>query len=277
MIKLLSLKQLRWYDIPNYVLNQLTVGDYALCHANLPYANLPRQQLDLYVPHHPRDDRAIILFVYGGSWRHGQKEDYIFLAQSFAKSGFYVASMNYRFAPEHKFPLYVEDVVQALNWLSTGQQAQQYTYNPDKIILMGHSAGAFNVVSALYHPPLPHHIHNLSAIYAVIGIAGPYSFEHRGDPLAMHAFAQDVAPEQIMPDHFVFKNDIRHLLLLAGNDRLVADTNTEKMANALQNVGNQVFVQRIPYTLHVSIIATVAHGLDKIFRTKSVIVDFIGA
>lgn len=275
IITLHWLPKWRWYDLPNYVLNQLTVGDHAICHEDLQYAESPRQQLDVYVPHQPRADGAVILFVHGGSWQHGNKQDYRFLAQSLAQSGFFVACMNYRLAPEHVYPDFVEDTILATNWLLDRSQSAEYGYNADKLILMGHSAGAFNTSAALYHPDLHVKIERKSAIYALIGIAGPYSFEHRGDPIAQFALPQDIAPEQLMPNYFVQPNQIKHLLIIAGNDTLVADSNTEKMAQSLKDIGNHVEVKRIKRTRHVNVIATLAEKFARFFPTKQLILDFI--
>lgn len=275
VISLDWLPKWRWYNFPNYVINQLTVGDHATCHPNLQYADDTRQQLDLYVPHQARADRALILFVHGGSWQHGNKQDYRFLAQSLAQSGFYVACMNYRLAPAHQYAEFVSDSVLASNWLLDQEQAKQYGYNADKLILMGHSAGAFNIYAALYHPTWLIGIDRPEAIYAAIGVAGPYSFEHRGDPIAQYALPQDIAPEDLMPNYFVYQNQIRHLLILAGNDVLVADSNTEHMADSLNAVGNHVLVKKIAHTRHVNVIATLAEKFARFFPTKRLIIDFI--
>ena len=275
LVTLQWLPKWRWYDLPNYVLNQLTVGDHAICHEDLSYAESARQRLDLYVPHQPRADRAVILFVHGGSWQHGNKQDYRFLAQSLAQSGFFVACMSYRLAPEHVYPDFVEDTILATNWLLGHSQSAEYGYSGDKLIFMGHSAGAFNISAALYHPDLHVKIEREDAIHALIGIAGPYSFEHRGDPIAQFALPQDIAPEQLMPNYFVQPNQIKHLLIVAGNDTLVADSNTEKMAQSLKNIGNHVKVKRIARTRHVNVIATLAEKFSRFFPTKQLILDFI--
>jgi acetyl esterase/lipase len=270
------LKNFRWYDLPNYLLNQVTVGDYASCHADISYAALARQKLDVYVPKQPRADRSMILFSHGGRWQYGQKEDYIFLAQNLAKQGFYVAVMNYQLAPEQMYPRFVEDTILAINWLAEPQQANHYGYSAEHLVLMGHSAGAFNVMAALYHgDDVQYKIQNLQGIRAVIGFAGPYSFEHRGDAVAKDAFAQDVAPEYIMPSFFTFHNQVHHLLLVAGKDTLVGDENSEKMQQALIAVNNHVELVRIRGTSHVSIIASLAQGLDRLFMTKKVMLNFL--
>lgn len=275
IVTLQWLPKWRWYDLPNYVLNQLTVGNHAICHEDLHYADSPRQKLDLYAPHQPRADRAVILFVHGGSWQHGNKQDYRFLAQSLAQSGFFVACMNYRLAPEHVYPDFVEDTILATNWLLDYSQSEEYGYNADKLILMGHSAGAFNICASLYHPDLHVKIEREDAIHALIGIAGPYSFEHRGDPIAQFALPQDIAPEHLMPNYYVQPNQIKHLLIVAGHDTLVEDSNTEKMAQSLKDIGNHVEVKRIKRTRHVSVIATLAEKFARFFPTKQLILDFI--
>lgn len=280
LVTLQWLPKWRWYDLPNYVLNQLTVGDHAICLEDLQYveseyAELARQQLDLYVPHQPRADRAVILFVHGGSWQYGNKRDYRFLAQSLAQSGFFVACMNYRLSPDHIYPDFVEDTILATNWLLDHSQSAEYGYNADKLILMGHSAGAFNISAALYHPDFHVKIEREDAIHALIGIAGPYSFEHRGDPIAQFALPQDIAPEHLMPNYYVQPNQIKHLLIVAGNDTLVADSNTEKMVQSLKDIGNHVEVKRIARTRHVNVIATLAEKFARFFPTKRLILDFI--
>ncbi len=270
------LKNLRWYDFPNYLLNRATVGNHAAVVHDVAYATETRQTLDVYSPKQPRADKTIILFTHGGSWQHGDKKDYIFLAQNLAKYGFYVAVMNYRLAPKHIYPHFVEDTIQAINYLGAEQNATMYGYCNKSIVVMGHSAGAFNVMAALYHGKhLAHQITALTQIKALIGIAGPYSFEHRGDPVAKDAFAQDIAPDHIMPSYFAFKNEVQHLLLVASKDNLVGIENAEKMQQALLAVGNQVELVNIKYTTHVSIIASLAQGLEHLFMTKKVVLDFL--
>lgn len=277
MKRLQKLKNFRWYDAVSYGLNHVLAGDYAVCHHDLSYGSAMRQSLDLYQPHKPRADHALIVFVHGGSWQRGQKDDYVFLAQSLAQAGLYVASVNYQFAPEFQFPVFVDDIAQAVNWLQQDQASQQYGYNPNKVILIGHSAGAFNIMSAVYTTSQQQKIVHLDGVRGIVGFAGPYSFEHRGDPVAKFAFAQDVAPNVIMPSYHVYSNHLKHLLLMAENDTLVKDENTYQMQQALQQVGNTVEIDRIARTNHISIIATIAKGIGKFYPTKPKLLSFIDA
>lgn len=272
-----KIKNWRFYNVVGYALNKTLVKESATVHTDLQYGQSARQMMDLYVPHHPRADKSVMVFVHGGSWQRGAKEDYIFLAQSFAKEGFYVAIINYQLAPEHQFPIFVHDTLQAVHWLQQHEQINNYGYDANQLILMGHSAGAFNVLSAIYPNAEAQTVINLTAIKCVIGIAGPYSFEHRGDPVAKFAFDQQLPPAEIMPSYFVYPNHIRHLLLIAEKDALVGHYNTERMYAALQETGNDVIVKSIMRTRHISIIATVAHGLDRLFTTKKEIIQFINS
>jgi acetyl esterase/lipase len=56
-----------------------------------------------------------------------------------AASGVVAASMNYRLAPEHTYPAQVEDCFCALSWLRA--HASEYGVDPDRIAVMGYSAG----------------------------------------------------------------------------------------------------------------------------------------
>ena len=275
MFDLQKLKQLQWYDLASFTLNKVLAGNYAKCDANLNYAESSRQVLDMYCPHQAQSDAPLVVFVHGGSWQRGQKDDYIFLAQSLAQEGIFVATLNYQLAPTHQFPVFVDDVTQAVNYLQQSNNSQRFGYSRDKVVLLGHSAGAFNVMSAVYSTPSQQRIVHLEGIKAIVGVAGPYSFEHRGDPVAKFAFDQSVAPDDIMPSYFAYPNHIQHLLLMAAKDNLVKDDNTYQMQRALQQVGNAVEVATIARTNHISVIATLTRGIAKVYPTKAKLLSFI--
>ncbi len=81
--------------------------------------------------------------------------------------------MNYHLAPQTFFPPILDDLHLLLNHLQ--QYSRQLQICAENLVLMGHSAGAFNVMSALYHPQL-YQLADHSQIRAIIGLAGPYHF-----------------------------------------------------------------------------------------------------
>ncbi len=266
----LKLKDFRYYDLASYAINGLTSRKGYYFHKNIAYGLKARQRLDLFRSKSPHQKRPLIVFVYGGAWSHGDKKAYKFVGEAFAKEGFDVAVINYHLAPEHIFPSYVDDLTLAINFLS--QQKQKLEISSDNIVLMGHSAGAFNLMSALYHPS-PYEKTDLDNIKAVVGIAGPYHFDYKGDPLAQDAFDQSVPFQQVMPYYFVKSNQIRHYLLTAENDKIVRDSNSIDMQNMLKQHGNHCEIRTIPKTGHVTIMGSIFSLFSPFFSTKSQILQ----
>lgn len=137
----------RLYDLASYSMNYLTPKDTFEKDGHLAYGLKARQRLDLYRTKNPKKQRPLIVFVHGGSWQHGNKRDYLFLGETFAREGYDVAVINYHLAPEHIFPAFIDDIAQAIHYLTQNQS--KLNISTDNIILMGHSAGAFNVMSVV--------------------------------------------------------------------------------------------------------------------------------
>ena len=53
---------------------------------NVSYGTLERQKLDIYTPTKKQKSSDIIVFIYGGSWKSGEKSNYRFIAQPFTLS-----------------------------------------------------------------------------------------------------------------------------------------------------------------------------------------------
>ena len=215
-------RDFRIYDVGSYALNRLTPRKGYSVQENVAYGLRARHRLDLFRTQTPREHRPLILFVHGGAWMHGDKKDYRFIGEAFAKEGFDVAVINYHLAPEHIFPASIDDLSLALNYLNVHQL--KYQISTEKVVLMGHSAGAFNVMSALYHPK-PYEIQCRSQITAIIGLAGPYHFDYKGDPICADAFDQNRPYQEVMPYYFVESNTVKHYLLVAENDDVVGLSN----------------------------------------------------
>ena len=77
--------------------------------SGLSYGDHARQRLDLYIPDNATTDSPLVVFFYGGGWRAGNREDYLFVGQALASSGFVVTIPDYRLYPEVRFPTFVED------------------------------------------------------------------------------------------------------------------------------------------------------------------------
>lgn len=259
-------RNFRLYDFGSYALNRLTPKQGYHVQNNIPYGLKARHRLDLYRTSAPRQQRPLIVFVHGGAWMHGDKKDYGFIGEAFAKEGFDVAVINYHLAPEYIFPASIDDLSLALNYLTQSQHKLQIEV--ENVVLMGHSAGAFNVMSALYHPT-PYQLQVKENIRAIVGLAGPYHFDYKGDPICADAFDQNVPYQQVMPYYFVEHNQVKHYLFTADKDNIVCYSNSEDFDRRLKASGNHSQLIQIPRVGHITMIGSVSSLFSRFFKTKA--------
>ena len=110
-------------------------------HRDLPYAvtkNM-RQTLDVYAPTEGKG-HPVVFWIHGGGWEAGNKTDVQAKPQAFVNRGFVFVSTGYRLLPEVRIGQMAGDVAKALRWVH--DHAQEYGGDPDRIFVMGHSAGA---------------------------------------------------------------------------------------------------------------------------------------
>ena len=110
------------------VVNKLSRGDGVGVTKDIAYGDDALQNLDIYYPKDlasalrgqdstsAMDNYPMVVFVHGGSWQSGNKDDYAFVGESLAQAGYVTAVINYRKAPEHVYPDYVKDTAQAIAW-----------------------------------------------------------------------------------------------------------------------------------------------------------------
>jgi acetyl esterase/lipase len=108
---------------------------------SVPYAAPPqeRQSLDIYAP--PNAAKApVVVWVHGGGWMRGSKDEMNHKPAAFLAKGFLFVPVNYRFIPDVKMGDIIGDVARAAGWVR--KNIARYGGDPDRIFLMGHSAGA---------------------------------------------------------------------------------------------------------------------------------------
>ena len=124
-----------------------------------PYEN----QLDVYLPKTPAARPApVVVWVHGGGWYQGNKDLVVAdKARKFIRSGFLFVSVNYRLSPRvtdpgslapgrTMFPDQPNDVAAAIGWVD--ENISGFGGDPDRLVLMGHSAGG-HLVSLLASQP----------------------------------------------------------------------------------------------------------------------------
>ena len=95
--------------------------------------------LDIYVPKGTNKPLPTIVNIHGGGWVYGNKEIYQYYCMGLAQRGFTVVNINYRVAPETRFPGAVEDINNALKFIE--KHGAEYFADKDRLVLVGDSAG----------------------------------------------------------------------------------------------------------------------------------------
>ncbi len=219
------------------------------------------------------DSYPMVVFVHGGSWESGSKDQYAFVGQSLAQAGYVTAVINYRKAPEHVYPDYVKDAAQAIAW--SLDNAAGLHADPKRLAVIGHSAGAFNAVAAVANEDfLAPYGFKPTDIAAVIGIAGPYSYDFRKFS-SRAAFAASATPDTVMPDRQIKGEQPPYLLLTAEKDKVVHVTNTIKMTQALRDAGVKVETGEIAGASHATSIGAMAPRLRWVNDVRAQVLTYL--
>jgi triacylglycerol lipase len=118
------------------------------------YGPAERNRLDVLAAEGAGDQRPVLMFMHGGRYTRGDKHvpgsafyDNIMLFA--ARHGMVGVNLEYRLAPQDPWPAAVEDLGAAVRFVA--DNAKTYGVNPDRIFLMGHSAGATHVATYVAH------------------------------------------------------------------------------------------------------------------------------
>lgn len=104
------------------------------------------QQFDLFYPTGTTEPLPTVVWIHGGAWISGSKENVDPYVRILADRGFTTVSLNYTVSPEAVYPTALEQLMSALKFLN--DNARELNIDPDRIVIAGDSAGA-NLTSQL--------------------------------------------------------------------------------------------------------------------------------
>lgn len=217
----------------------------------------PRQRLDVYAPTASRSRRPILIFFYGGSWNSGTKVGYAFVGRAFAAQGFVVIVPDYRLVPAVRYPAFLEDNAAAVRWARA--HAAEIGGDPDRIVLAGHSAGAYDAAMLALDPRWlgP----DRAAVRGWIGLAGPYDFLPLDGPVTRAAFGNVADPASTQPISYAAAGDPPAFLATGDKDVTVRTANSDNLAARLRTADVDVERRRYPALGHVGVVTALARPL----------------
>jgi acetyl esterase/lipase len=96
-------------------------------------------KLDLAMPKAAKGLSPAVVFLHGGGWRAGKRQEMNHFVEGMARLGYVGVASDYRLVPGARFPAQVEDSKAAIRWLRA--HAAEYGVRADRIGVVGFSAG----------------------------------------------------------------------------------------------------------------------------------------
>tara|TARA_Y200000002_G_scaffold27294_1_gene20517 strand:- start:923 stop:1804 length:882 start_codon:yes stop_codon:yes gene_type:complete len=123
--------------IPNWELKSASVRQEIDCNLNIIYGSGENQKIDIF--YCGEKSAPTLLYFHGGYWQRGNKSIYSFLAKPYTSSGVNVVIVGYDLCPDVSITRISEEAREAI--LFVWKKGKDFKLNPNRIVVMGHSAG----------------------------------------------------------------------------------------------------------------------------------------
>ncbi len=220
-------------------------------------------QLDIYRPKNVVKPAPLLVFIHGGSWSHGKRSDYLVYLLAFARKGYMTATVSYRLLKDGPYPACIEDITDAVQWFF--RNGEKYGYDPDRIALIGGSAGAHLALLAAYEWKksgisadtanvrlAPHRIKAVVDIYGPIDLTTEYAKNQRlVVNLIGHPYSE--TPQlykEASPIQYLDKNDPPTMILHGTSDNLVPYSQSDLLKAKLDSLGVPCVYYKVPFWPH---------------------------
>jgi acetyl esterase/lipase len=222
------------------------------------YGSHARQVMDLYTPASLVGERGkrrgTVVLVHGGAWIKGDKADFAPQARQLARLGYVVASINYRYAQQAAWPAPRTDVINAVKHLRS--RAWAFNVDPDRIVLIGSSAGAHLATAAATLG------RGRDLVRGVVGMSGPLGMKrvaadpaHSLDKIVTNSLLRCLPSqcepryEAATPKNRLSRGDVPSLMFASPND-FVDPQNSVDFVRKAKRVGLSSRMVWMPGDLH---------------------------
>lgn len=214
--------------------------------------------LAVYRPAYVHGAVPAILVIHGGTWRDGDRGEFAPFNAYLASRDYVVAAMDYRLAPQWRFPAARDDVLSALAYLKV--YSSDLGIDPTQLALLGRSGGGQLALLAAYTAQDP-------AVRGVISLYGQsdlrFEYEHpaprgvRDTRGALEAYLggapgtnADDSYYTASPVNFVSASSPPSLLVHGERDPIVSPDQTSRLEARLQQSGVKNLFVRLPWATH---------------------------
>ena len=244
-----------WMTVPDHVLQIKDV--------NFKEVDGIKLGLDVYQSKDDPGPRPLILIIHGGYWKSGDKGVHVQQGIEFVELGYTAVSVNYRLSADHKFPAGIEDIYDAVKFLT--ENSAEYCIDPDRIVTYGGSAGghlsafialAGNSPDRSYNQGInPKSFKGALSMYGIHDLTLPIQREH---PFTQQFIGKTYEEDpqsyrEASPVFHVDSNDPPVLLVHGSLDGSVSVQNSDSLSAKLEEVG-------VPYTFDR--VEGWSHGMD---------------
>lgn len=234
---------------------------------DVPFGPNPRQRLDIFAPRRSAEPRPVVVFFYGGNWDSGDRHDYAFAGRALAGLGYVTVLPDYHHTHEQPYPAFMDDAAAALAWVRA--QIADHGGDPDRIVVAGHSAGAYIAVTLA----LDARWGAAASIRAAIGLAGPYDFLPFDSPVTERTFGHVEDLPATQPINHA-RADAPPLLLITGEaDTTVYPRHSKDLAARLRALGGTAALIVYPGINHTGPLKALARP----FRRHAPVLNDIAA
>jgi acetyl esterase/lipase len=220
-------------------------------------------QIDMYKPRNLSEPAPLLVFVHGGSWKGGKRSDYLIYLVDFAQKGYITATVSYRLKNDSIYPACVQDVSDAMHFLFSN--AAKYGYDPDRVAMIGGSAGGHLVLmttydfkepviplDSIYLATRPHKVKVVVDIYGPVDMTTPYARTH---PLITgflgHSYEEK--PElywEASPAKYLNKDLPPTLIFQGTSDNLLPQSQSDTLKARLDRLGVPSEYYKLPLWPH---------------------------
>lgn len=244
---------------------------------DIAYGKKPWQTLDVY-PAIESPTAPVVVFIHGGGWYHGRKDQYYFAADAFLRAGYTVVVPDYtKFpSPHARFPAHVDDIALAIAW--TQAHISKHRGDADHVFIAGHSAGAHTAALVTTNRRYLEQVGiDVAYIKGVAAIAGPYRFTP--DKEATRAvFGPESNYPRMNPLAYVDGDEPPVLILHSDIDKSIANHHPREFEQAMRAVNGDVQLAIYDHLTHADMVThlhpwfaggqTLAVDIDTFFRKQ---------